>query len=123
MLDKIQRQTRIVEQLAKNAMTGDMKSTDCWPGNDGDDAMGVNIGDNIVNHYHEPVEPTAPPAEPTPKKMGTAAKIATTLAAATLLGPGGAGVASLLGAFDRPAANVDADTVPTVIVSPHTETE
>ena len=62
MLDKIQRQSRIVEQLAKNTMTGDAENTDDWPGNDGEDAMGVNIGDHV--HYHYPPQETPTASEP-----------------------------------------------------------
>ena len=60
MLDKIDRQHRIVETLARNTMTGDMKNVAGWPGNEGDDAMGVNIGDHI--HYHQ--APAQTPASP-----------------------------------------------------------
>ena len=133
MLDKIQRESRIVEQLAKNAMTGKKKDVDVWPGNDGDDAMGVNIGDHI--HYHQvlPPEPTPEPVAQAPepasqsKGMSTTAKVATSLAAAALLGPGGVGMAAMLGAFDKPPVPVvapvdtDTDTIPTVIIKPHAE--
>ena len=47
MLDKIDRQNRIVEVLARNAATGDVGDVRGWP--EGDD-MGVNIGNEI--HYH-----------------------------------------------------------------------
>ena len=63
MLDKIARQTRIVETSARNAMTGNMADLSGWPGSEGEDAMGVNIGDHI--HYHQTAtEPAAtqPPA-------------------------------------------------------------
>jgi hypothetical protein len=64
MLDKIHRQARIVEQLAQNQMTGDMGNTDAWPGHEGDDDMGVNIGDHI--HYHAPPEQPSEPAAAQP---------------------------------------------------------
>jgi len=103
MLDKIDRQHRIVETLARNTMTGDMKDVAGWPGNEGDDAMGVNIGDHI--HYHQAVEPVAkqqavaPAATTTPlwQKLLTSAAMLASGAGA------GAGVPWLLGAFDRPA--------------------
>jgi hypothetical protein len=90
----------------------------------------VLIRSPITHHHHyeqpessEPATPTTAqqPAPPPPKGMSTTAKIATSLGAALLLGPGGVGVASLLGAFDKPepAASVDSDTIPTVIVRPH----
>ena len=125
MLDKIQRQQRIVEQLAKNVMTGKNGDVDVWPGNDGDDAMGVSIGDHI--HYHTEQNPPQQPEPTQPKGMSTAAKVATSLAAAALLGPGGVGMAALLGAFDKPPVPVvapvdtDTDTIPTVIIKPHVE--
>jgi len=50
MLDKIQRQTRIVEVLARNAATGDVEDMRGWPGTGDGDDMGVNIGNEI--HYH-----------------------------------------------------------------------
>ena len=63
MLDKIVRQSRIVEQLAQNSMTGDVENVDAWPGHEGDDDMGVKIGDEI--HYHAAPPKPDPPA-PTP---------------------------------------------------------
>lgn len=84
-----------------------------------------------ITHNHYPPEPT--PAQPVeakkPEGMSTAAKVATSLAAATLFGPGGVWMASLLGAFDKPATptptppavesiDTDTDTVPMVIIHP-----
>jgi len=61
MLDKITRQNRCVEVLARNAMTGEMDNAEGWPGQEGDDDMGVSIGDTIVNHnYPQPSEPNVP---------------------------------------------------------------
>jgi len=85
------------------------------------------------HHYEQPAEPTPEPAAPAPepaaqpKGMSTTAKVATSLAAAALLGPGGVGMAAMLGAFDKPPAPVvapvdtDTDTIPTVIIKPHAE--
>jgi hypothetical protein len=110
MLDKIQRQSRIVEQLAKNTMTGELKNTDDWPGNSGDDAMGVNIGDHI--HYHYDETPTLKTEESTPA-VATPAK-ASRLASAALLAAGllgGAGVAAavpwMLGAYENTNTNTN----------------
>ena len=109
MLDKIQRQNRIVEIDAKNAAAGKSGKTadlEDWPSNRGDDAMGVKIGDEIHHHY------PPPPEAPVQKTAGTLAKIALT---AALLGTGAGGgvlVPWLLGAFgggDKPTA-VDTDT-------------
>lgn len=74
MVDKIQRQSRIVEQLARNTMTGDNQDVSGWPGHEGDDSMGVNIGDHI--HYHAASEqpaPQQPPATPAPTSAAPAA--------------------------------------------------
>lgn len=60
MLEKIQRQNRIAELNARNAVTGDL-STDGWPRTDGEgDDMGVSIGNTVHNHYPTP-QPTAQP--------------------------------------------------------------
>ena len=71
MLDRIDRQGRIVEVLARNTATGDLSDMQGWP--EGDD-MGVNIGNEI--HYHntqspqlapQPIEtPTPPTQQPAP---------------------------------------------------------
>jgi len=110
MLDKIQRQSRIVEQLAKNAMTGDSQATDAWPGNDGGDAMGVNIGDHIHYHYADQETETPQQAEtqqPTQSSWKTKAAIATALLA------GGTGVGAMTQAWLQPPAQefTDTDTV------------
>ena len=68
MLEKIDRQNRIAQTLARNSMTGNMGDVAGWPGDEGDDKMGVSIGDHV--HYHQSVEPrppaTVPPATPAP---------------------------------------------------------
>jgi len=110
MLDKIQRQSRIVEQLARNSMTGDVTNTDDWPGGSEEDGMGVKIGDEIHNHYEQPRTPAQPaPAQPSSKASGLATAA---LVAAGLLGGGGVGAAVpwLLGAYDQtPATNTTID--------------
>ena len=131
MLDKIQRQTRIVEQLAKNAMTGDDTNTDEWPGSDGDDAMGVKIGDTTINYHYpatppqQPVQtvtptpmPDTPATQPTPTASVAPerSKLWQTLAIAAIGGGLGAGAMALPGLFGdknttQPAAVVtDTDT-------------
>ena len=130
MLDKIQRQTRIVEQLAKNAMTGDDTNTDEWPGSDGDDAMGVKIGDTTINYHYpatppqQPVQtatptpmPDTPATQPTPTASVAPerSKIWQTLAIAAIGGGLGAGAMALPGLFGdkdttQPPAAVGTDT-------------
>jgi len=61
MLDRINRNQKCVEVLARNAMTGDMQNTKGWPTEEEGDDMGVNIGDHV--HYHGPNQ-----AEPKPQK-------------------------------------------------------
>ena len=127
MLEKIQRQNRIAEIDARNAVTGDL-STDGWPKTDGEgDDMGVSIG-NRVNHNHyyhaqpatEPTTATAPPAPASPAETEPpkpdassawkkAAAAATLLAAATGGGIGGLGLAEWLN-DDVPAAATTPDT-------------
>lgn len=51
----------------------------------------------------QPQQAQPQPVTEKPTGMSTTAKVLTSLAAATLLGPGGVGVASLLGAFDKPS--------------------
>ena len=64
MLDKINRQNRIAEIDARNAMTGKHDDTEGWPDQE-DDSMGVDIGDSIVhNHYPPPQAAPQPPQEP-----------------------------------------------------------
>jgi len=69
MLDKVQRQTRIVELLARNAATGKVDDVSGWPGEGCGDDMGVSIGNEI--HYHSSNgasrQPSPQPAEQ-PKK-------------------------------------------------------
>lgn len=99
MLEKIQRQNRIVEVNARNTMTGKSDDVTDWPKSEGDE-MGVDIGDEIHNHYYPP----SPATETSAKKPATTlAKAA--LAAALLAGGGGAGlgVPWLMGMFDKPA--------------------
>lgn len=64
MLNKIERQTRIVEIDARNVMTGETDCIDGWPDYEGDDQMGVKIGDEITNHYYP--QPEEPPKKPLP---------------------------------------------------------
>lgn len=63
MLEKIARQNRIVETLARNTMSGNMGDVTGWPGNAEEDAMGVNIGDHIHYHKAEPAPASPPVAE------------------------------------------------------------
>jgi len=99
MLEKIQRQARIAEVTARNSMTGRMDDTTGWP-EDGDDGMGVMIGDHIENHYHLPAE--QPPKEAAPVADSAAEKQepfllrkAAPLLMALALGSAGAGGAGL----------------------------
>ena len=102
MLDKIDRQNRIVEQLAQNQMTGDSKNIDLWPPKEDEGDMGVNIGDTI--NYHT-----------TPTATSTFAKaIPYVISAAALLGGGGLGGAALAKYLSQPVVNqvtgTDTDT-------------
>ncbi len=110
MLEKIQRQNRIVEIDARNAMTGKVDDVTDWPPGSEDEKMGVDIGDTINNYYSMPSPPpTTPPPQPEsriPKLLKTA------VLSAALLGSGGIGAAIpwMLGMFDNPlppAAAVD----------------
>ena len=104
MVDKIGRQTQIVEVLARNAMTGDSASTDGWPDPEGDDDMSVKIGDEI--HYHAAPEPpqqpvaeggqtSSPPAQSLPPAAeSTLAKWGKRAALAGMIGMGPLGVAA-----------------------------
>ncbi|HUS39593.1 MAG TPA: hypothetical protein VMX74_09085, partial [Pirellulales bacterium] len=82
---------------------------DSEPVTAGADDMHIMAARDVIVQQPTPSPTTepAPSPEPTPAPansgMSTTAKIATSLAAAALLGPGGVGVASLLGAFDQPA--------------------
>jgi hypothetical protein len=85
MVDRVQRVQRIGEVTARNAMTGNVADTNGWPS--GDEKMGVDIGDEIHNHYYPP-----PPSSPAKTPMGTLAKAAV---AAALIGTGAGGVAAV----------------------------
>jgi len=116
ILNKIERQNRIVETLARNSMTGEMQDTTGWPDSEGDDRMGVKIGDRIENHYHLPAESR----ETQSARQGAAGAfpwkgLAAAVLASGLLGTaGGLGIPWLLGALDqKPAAeqaSTDTDT-------------
>ena len=123
MLDRMQRIQRIGEIDARNAMTGKTGDTAGWPIDEEANAMGVNIGDNVVNHYYpQPAEPVTE-AEPTKqvepitekqvdeaadRKLGSKARLAAKLAAVILGGAAipavGVPLASWLGLFDQPSA-------------------
>lgn len=103
MLEKIQRQNRIVEVNARNTMTGKVDDVTDWPSREGKE-MGVDIGDHIT-HHHYPAPPPLPSPAQQPKSQfpKLLAKVAIT---AALVGSGaGAGAAMpwLLGMFDKPA--------------------
>ena len=121
MLDKIERQNRIVEVVARNAMTGKPDDTEGWPPS-GDDSMGVDIGDTIHNHYYPASTETPakePASAPTQSKLPSLLKKAVITAA--LLGTGGGvGVAVpwLMGLFDNPAAVQSTDKWNTVETEP-----
>ena len=102
---------------------------------DEDMSQRVFIRSPITHHHHyvqpsspseptpEPAAPAQQPAEPKSNWLGKAA-----VAAALLAGGAGAGVgaSALLGAFDKPqpaapSVDTDTDTIPTVIIKPHTE--
>ena len=116
MLDKMQRQNRIVEVAARNSMTGNMSDLDGWPGGEGDDGMGVSIGDNIHHHYApQPSEPAqsnaASPSTPSASKWMKTALLAMALlsgpallAMALLSGTVGVGLAYYLANQNQPEA-------------------
>ena len=99
---------------------------------DEDMSQQVLIRSPITHHHHyeqpatptpEPAAPAQQPADPKSNWLGKAA-----VAAALLAGGAGAGVgaSALLGAFDKPqpasqGVDTDTDTIPTVIIKPHTE--
>ena len=88
MLEKIQRQNRIVEVNARNTMTGKVDDTEGWP-ESGDDSMGVDIGDQIHNHYYPaPPAPIETPAQPKSKPTGSLLKNAVVVAALLYMGAG-----------------------------------
>jgi len=104
MLARVQRVQRIGELIAKNAITGKVDNTDGWPDGEGNE-MGVDIGDEIHNHYY----PAAPEPEKPAKASGIVGTLAKAALAAALLGSGagvGVGVPWLLGMFkqEQPAA-------------------
>ncbi len=139
MVDRIQRIQRIGEIDARNAMTGKHDDTTGWPFDEEANAMGVNIGDNVVNHYYpQTAEPVAEPQVQLPdepaterqvdkeadRKLGTktklAAKLGAAMLAAAMIPAVGVPLASWLGLFDRPPAMeqiVDTDTVRSLEVS------
>lgn len=102
MLESAQRGLRIRETIAKNSMTGDRKNLDGWPGHEGDDAMGVNIGDHIHYHVTQPPAtsaqetpiPAPPSPSPTPADKSLASKLAPYLIGASILGGPLAGYAA-----------------------------
>lgn len=93
MLEKIQRQNRIVEVDARNAMTGKVDDVADWPSSEGNE-MGVDIGDTIHNHYSIP---SSQPKSRLPSILKVAAL------ATALVGSGGIGAAIpwCLGMFDE----------------------
>ena len=102
MLDKIMRQQRFVEQDARNAMTGDTNGDEYLPDPDGDDAMGVNIGDHI--HYHTaPESKEAQPEQQQPRAAPATGKAKAALLAAGLATGliGGSAIPWLAGAYDK----------------------
>lgn len=130
MLEKIQRQSRCVETLARNTMTGKMGDVTGWPSSGEEEDMGVNIGDHI--HYHMPATSSEANGEAAkepdiseapqdlaegrteaPAEMSTKAVLTTLSAvalASALLPAIGVTLASALGAFDKPAATQFLDT-------------
>ena len=115
MLESIQRGLRIREVAARNEITGDRTNLDGWPGHEGDDAVGVSIGDHI--HYHVQAPPQqeaaaetqqpatqAPDANDVPEKQSFLTKMLPVIAGA-LLGTGiGTGAAMYFQPDTQPAA-------------------
>jgi len=101
MLDKIQRQNRIVEVVARNTMTGEMEDTEGLPGNDD---MGVAIGNEIHNHWQ-----SSAPADVATSGPSLASKIAPYLATA-LLAAGGTGLGAYVLGTPAPSTP-DTDTI------------
>jgi len=116
MLNKIERQSRCVEVVARNTMTGKMEDTTGLPINEEGDAMGVRIGDEIVNHYYPQAAPQPDPSpEPEPKpEFLTWKKLLAGAALAGLVGGSiGLGAAELWRRASQPEpppALVDTDT-------------
>jgi hypothetical protein len=112
MLEKIQRQNRIVEIDARNAMTGKVGDVTDFPSSKGKgNEMGVDIGDTIHNYY-PPAPPEPPPAVAVQPKSRVLKRLAKAAIAAALVGSGvgaGAAIPFLLGMFDKnpPPAAVD----------------
>lgn len=121
MLDKIQRQTQIVEQLAAQTRDGKFSSGEV-PATPEDD-MGVSIGNEIHNHY-----PAATPPEDRPPEVATptieaqpVGSLAKWILAASLLlgGATGAGVAVLI----NQARSPDPPTTTPHVVDTNTTTD
>lgn len=125
MLNKIDRQARIVETIAKNAMTGDTQNTEGWPDESEEDEMGVKIGDTIYNFNEAPPAPPSPPAPteaapPQRSRWGPVAVAASMGFASAMLG--NAILNSTQPSEPIPASvDTDTDTVPAVIIRPHGE--
>ena len=106
MLDKIQRQNRIVEVNARNTMTGsNSDDVDGWPE---DEEMGVSIGNTI--NYSLPQSAAPQPAASPDRSL--ASRLLPWVAAAGLLGTTGFGAAAIALLANRlpPPAVVDTDT-------------
>jgi hypothetical protein len=108
MLEKIQRQNRIVEIDARNAMTGKVGDVTDFPSSKGKgNEMGVDIGDTIHNHFHPPppAQQSPPPLPSSQPKSKLPSLLVRTAAVGVLLASGaggGAAILGLLGAFDKP---------------------
>ncbi len=109
MLEKIQRQNRIVEITARNTMTGKVDDVADWPSSEGE-KMGVEIGDHVThNHYYDKQMALAALAgkdvaeQSAPKKApGILAKAAIVVALAGSGGAAGVAIPWLMGMFDKP---------------------
>lgn len=105
MLDKIDRQNRIVEVLARNAATGDVGDVRGWP--EGDD-MGVNIGNEIHYHNTQSPQPTETPTQQTQQPAPSPAAKLWPWALAAAAGLAGFGLPYIFNRPDpKPPAVVD----------------
>lgn len=106
MLDKVQRQNKIVRETVQRQMNGTLGKPIEGQAVEEDD-MAIRIGDEVHNHYSTPAPAPTPAAAPaTPATAGMSALGKAALGAALALGGAGAGAAVVNALSGQPSTTV-----------------